>query len=150
MSQGTRLLGNALAVALALALCVTSLGAAEPALRPSRPDVKAALEAIVSAQLTAWRENRPADAYACASASIRAQFPLEAFVVMVRRGYPEIASNRRAEFSQAQDNGTTGELSVRVTPSEGSPVRYRYLLVREGAGWRINGVVPDTRRRDEV
>lgn len=148
MSQGERL--SVLGLTLALCLGVTFLSAAEPALRPSRPEVKAALEAIVSAQLTAWREQRPADAYACASASIRAQFPLEAFVVMVRRGYPEIATNRRAEFSDARDNGATGELSVRVIPAEGRPVRYRYLLVREGAGWRIQGVLPDTRRREQV
>ncbi len=148
MTPSGRLLG--LGLTLLLWLGGALLTAAEPALRPSRPDVKVALETIVSAQLTAWRENRPADAYACASASIRAQFPLEAFVVMVRRGYPEIATNRRAEFSAAQDNGRIGEVSVRVTPAEGSPVRYRYLLIREDAGWRINGVVPDTRRRDEV
>ncbi len=148
MSRGLRLSGFGLA--LILGLGAAFLGAAEPALRPSRPEVKAALEAVVSAQLMAWREDRPADAYACASASIRAQFPLQAFVVMVRRGYPEIATNREAEFSGAQDNGALGEVSVRVTPAEGSPVRYRYRLVREDAGWRINGVVPDTRRRDEV
>jgi hypothetical protein len=133
-----------------LLLGVTFLSAAEPALRPSGPEVKAAIEAIVSAQLSAWRENRTADAYACASASIRAQFPLEAFVLMVRRGYPEIATNRRAAYSLAQDNGVTGELSVWVTPAEGKPVRYRYLLIRESDGWRINGVAPDTRRRDDV
>ncbi|HEY0967537.1 MAG TPA: DUF4864 domain-containing protein [Opitutaceae bacterium] len=148
MIPSGRFLG--LGLTLVLWLSGTLLIAAEPALRPSRPDVKAAMETIVSAQLTAWREDRPADAYACASASIRAQFPLEAFVVMVRRGYPEIAANRRAEFSLARDNGVTGEVSVRVTPAEGSPVRYRYLLIREDAGWRINGVVADTRRRDEV
>jgi len=137
-------------VALALLLGGVLLRAAAPALRPSRPETGAALEMTVSAQLRAWRENRPADAYALASSAIRAQFPLEAFVEMVRRGYPEIAGNRRAEFSGAWDNGETGELSARVIPVDGGPVRYRYLLIREAGGWRINGVVPDTRRRDEV
>ena len=132
-----------------LAAPLSGAGSGE-ALRPTGPAVRAELEGVVGRQLQAWREDRPADAYACASAALRAQFPLAAFVAMVRRGYPEIAANRSAEFGIARDDGSRAEILVRVVPAEGSAVRYRYLLTREPDGWRIHGVVPDDRRRDDV
>ncbi len=136
--------------ALVGAMAWASVRAADPVLRPSKPEVRRELEAVVAEQLRAWREDRPIDAYGYASSALRAQFPFEAFVVMVRRGYPGIVGNRRAEFSVARDNGGSAEVSVQVFPQKGEAVRYRYRLVREEAGWRINGVTPDTRPRDEV
>ncbi len=123
---------------------------AEADMRPSRPVVRAALVAVVDAQLEAWREQHFTGAYALAAAGIRAHFPLEAFVAMVRQGYPEIADNVRADYGSAVDNGDAAMLSVRVYPREGSPVNRRYLLVREDGVWRIAGVIGETRPLNEV
>lgn len=144
--RGSVLLALGLA---ALAGPLAAAGSGE-ALRPSGPAVRAELAEVVARQLQAWREDRTADAYACASTTLRAQFPLAAFVAMVRRGYPEIAANRSAEFGIARDDGARAEIFVRVVPARGAAVRYRYLLIREPDGWRIHGVIPDDRRRDDV
>lgn len=136
---------------LLLPLAVPRLcAAAEAVRRPSRPEVRREQESIVTRQLRAWRENRPAEAYACAARGIRARFPLAAFVEMVRRGYPAIAANRGAEFGAAFEAGATGEIAVRVLAEPGEAVRYLYDLVREDEGWRIAGVRPDRQPRAEI
>jgi hypothetical protein len=59
----------------------------------------------------------------------------------VRRGYPEVWANERAEFGVVRDDGVRAWVEVRVFPHGGTSARYHYELLRESVGWRISGVV---------
>ncbi len=123
---------------------------AEPELRPSAARERTEVRRVVGAQLAAWRGEDFPRAYALAASAIREQIPLPAFIAMVRKGYPEIADNTRAEMGPVVDNGTSARMSVRVFGREGRVANVRYLLVREDGEWRISGVVGETRPLNDV
>lgn len=126
------------------------LSVARSEMRPSAPRDRAEIRQVVEAQLKAWREGDQVRAYALAASGLRARYPLPAFVELVRRGYPEIAYNTRAELGSVVDDGSSAMVSVRVFGAGGRGVRYRYLLVREDQGWRISGVIGEVRPINEV
>jgi len=133
-----------------LLMQVSFLGGAEPELRPSAARERQEVRRVVEAQLVAWREEDFPRAYALAASALRAQFSLPAFIAMVRKGYPEIAFNTRAEMGPVVDNGTAARISVRVFGREGQAANVRYLLIREDGAWRISGVVGETRPINDV
>ena len=99
--------------------------AAEPALR----------------QLDAFRRGDFDAAYRYASEEIRQQFDRGAFEQMVRQGYPEIARSASAEVADARPAGEGHvHLWLRIHGANGRSVEAVYDMVREPAGWRINGV----------
>ncbi len=107
---------------------------------PSAPAVKEKLQSIVRQQLEAFRRNDYAAAYVFAAPGIKAQFPVEAFEEMVRRGYPLIAQSKDASFGVTLDDGEKAVVTVRVTAADGQAASYHYLLERVGDDWRIAGV----------
>ena len=131
-------------------LLMTNAARAAGAMKPSVPAARTEIHAVVQAQLQALRDGAFPAAYALAAEGIREKFTLEAFVKMVQGTYPELARHVRAELGSAVDDGSAAMISVRVTLRDGSSVRYRYLLQREAAGWRISGVVGEKRPLNEV
>lgn len=124
-----------------LALLTACAQAAE--LRPSAPEVRAAVVATVEAQLAALRRGDVETAYGCASAALRARLPLSAFARMLQQTYAEIWRNERATFALVNDDGARASVAVRVAGKAGE-ADFEYGLVREPAGWRINGVLRRT------
>ncbi|HYB44030.1 MAG TPA: DUF4864 domain-containing protein [Candidatus Methylomirabilis sp.] len=125
-----------LAVALA---AVPALGA--PAVAQTERETAAAAEPIMR-QLEAFRADDYEAAYAFASSKIRRMFDRPAFEHMVKSGYPEIARSTFAVVagSEAAPDGHM-LIRIRIRGANGNSVEALYDMVREPAGWRINGVV---------
>ncbi|MSU22693.1 MAG: DUF4864 domain-containing protein [Opitutus sp.] len=115
-------------------------GAGEGALRASKPEVRKEITTVIEAQCAAFRAGDLVQAYAFASAELRAQKPLRAFAEIVRDNYPEIWANTRAEFGLVRDDGARAMLVVRVFAKD-SEASYDFTLVKERGGWRISAVL---------
>jgi hypothetical protein len=133
-------------VLLMLAGSVPALRAQPAAGAPARlspPAVRIQLVAVVTAQLAAFRaEDWPA-AYACAARAFQGVMPLPQFRALITAKYPVVEQNTRAEFGLPRDNGTVGIVPVRVF-GQGTSKTFNWLLVKEGSGWKITGVVPQS------
>lgn len=132
-----------LSKAVVLAAVVLALGTARGAddgPHASKPEVRREIVAVIDAQLAAFRTGDVRKAYAYASADLRAQKPLRAFLAIVRENYPEIWSNARAEFGLVRDDGAQATVLVHVFSADGDAA-YDYTLAKEDAGWRIAAVL---------
>jgi uncharacterized protein DUF4864 len=118
-----------------------ALGMAIPARAQQDADAKAAADSILR-QLEAFRRDDYDGAYAFASDDIQQAFDRVSFERMVRSGYPEIAHSSSAAVSRV-DVAQDGHVHIRmkVKGTNGNTVEALYDMVREGAGWRVNGVV---------
>ena len=117
-----------------------ALWAATLDLRASKPEVRREVVAVIEAQLAAFRAGNVEKAYGFAAADLRAQKPLPVFTAIVRKNYPEIWANTRAEFGIVRDDGDRGTVTVQVY-SANSDAAYDFTVKRESPGWRIYGVV---------
>jgi Domain of unknown function (DUF4864) len=137
---------------LPVLLCATALvlRAAEPAApHYSKPAVRQELVAVVEGQLAAFRANKFEQAFGFAAQAMREQLTVEEFAAMITRGYPVILHNERAEFGLPQDDGASASMPVQVFAG-GKSVAYRYSFVKESAGWRISGVLPEKPRASDA
>ena len=128
-------------VLLALAL-VACAGAARA---QAERDPKTAAEPVVK-QLEAFRRDDFDTAYTFASAEIRSQFDRRSFEVMVRRGYPEIASSTFALVTRTELSPEgVAYVTIKIRGSNGQAIEGLYELVWQD-GWKINGVAtrPDS------
>lgn len=134
---------------LGLLACASplELGAAE--MRASTSAVRREVIGVVEAQLAHFRKGKIADAYAIASAALRAQRPQPAFAAMVEANYPEIWASTRAEFGVVRDDGTRASVVVQVYSKQGD-AGYDYTLVKEGGSWRVQGVLRYASRKDKA
>ena len=102
---------------------------------------RGAIHDIINRQLAAFRRDDGAAAFAFASPGIRAMFgTAEAFMAMVRDGYPQVYRPREVEFRDLVDIG--GRLTQRVllVGPDGDVVVAHYFLQRQPDGsWRIDG-----------
>lgn len=117
------------------------LTAAEPGFRVSPKAIRDEVHAVVGAQLTALRSGDFAAAYALASRGIQARFDERLFAAMMRRGYAPLLRANEADMGVVRDQqGTLGQVTVTLLDAQKRSIVYRYWLVREDAGWRVNGV----------
>ena len=126
------------AVCLMGALVARAADAAAP--HASKPEVRREIVAVIDAQLAGFRESDMRKAYGYASADLRAQKPLQAFLAIVQNNYPEIWANSHAEFGLVRDDGATATTLVHVYGKD-SDAAYDYTLVKEKTGWRISAVL---------
>jgi hypothetical protein len=136
-----------LLIGLSSGLLLSVLNGRAADLRASRPEVRKEVVAVIDAQLDAFRRGDPEQAYRHATAAFRAQRPLQAFIAIVRDSYPEIWANTRAEPGIVRDDGARATVTVQVYSKAGDAA-YDYTLAKEGAGWRILGVVRHEPRRE--
>jgi hypothetical protein len=129
----------AVVVVACLAALPLPLGAAEK-MPASKPETKKAIVAVIEAQLAAFRKSDAEKAYSYAAADLRAQKPLRVFTAIVKENYPEIWANTRAEFGIVRDDDQHAAVTVQVY-SKSNDAAYDFTLVKEKAGWRINGVL---------
>jgi uncharacterized protein DUF4864 len=105
-------------------------------------DPRADMARTVLDQLTAFRRDDWAAAYAYASATIQSRFDLEAFRQMVTGGYAPIARSTTATVSHVEVvDPSHGLVEVRVEGANGEMIDALYELVDEQGQWRINGVL---------
>jgi hypothetical protein len=128
-----------LVLVLALGWTVVS-PAEEGRLRPSSPQVRRDVIAVIEGQLAAFRAQDLDKAYGYAATALRRQFTEARFIATVRQGYPEIWSNARAEYGIVEDNGVRALLTARVYDKSSASASYDYILYKDPAGWKIGGV----------
>jgi hypothetical protein len=110
-------------------------------LKRSRAEIRREVLAVIEGQFSAFQDGDYARARAFAAPGIQQQFDVAAFERMVKDGYPVIAYWRTVHFGDVEDNGREAVALVSVRGRRGQTRFFRYLLVREGGQWRINGVV---------
>jgi ABC-type transporter MlaC component len=119
--------------------------------RLSPREIREGVRATVEGQLGALRAGRFEVAYEYAARGLRRQFTPAVFAEMIRRGYPALLAHQRAELALVRDNEAgRAVVDVTVFDARERPTRYRYQLVQERGGWRIEGVilVPPAARGD--
>lgn len=110
-------------------------------LKRSRAEIRRAVLAVIEGQFSAFQDGDYARARAFAAPGIQQQFDVAAFERMVKDGFPVIAYWRTVFFGEVEDNGREAVALVSVRGRGGHTRFFRYLLVRDGGHWRINGVV---------
>ena len=129
-------------LAVLMTLVSTTLGWAQQV----TPAPKEAMEPPIK-QLEAFRRGDFDTAYTFASAEIKDQFDREAFELMVKGGYPEIARSASASIvgSVLAPNGLV-YLTLKIRGSNGKSIEALYELVLQNGQWKINGVTakPDS------
>ena len=134
---------NRIGAGVLILLCLLAgAGAEESEMRLSPKPVRDEVRTVVESQLAALRRGEIDEAYALASAGIRRQFSARVFGQMLRRGYPPLLRNAKADLGIVRDDGEgTAQLAVTVMDGLNRSTAYRFWLVLEEEGWRINGVV---------
>lgn len=132
-----RLLSLPLAVALVFYFVTTG---GVPPFQPSQAQVRRQVVNVIEAQFKAIKEGDFARARSFAAAGLQAQLSDAAFERMVKEGYPVIAFWRALSVEAVHDNGREAVVEVWVQSQRGRIHRFRYWLLREAEGWRINGV----------
>ena len=130
---------------LLLALIAMSAPAAAWA-DPLGADDSRAVRATIEAQLQALAAGDAVAAFGHASASIRRQFgDAQAFIEMVRQGYPMVIRPAATAFFQAEWADGAVRQVVQFRDAAGRNWLATYQLVKlvdqPGQPWRINGVV---------
>lgn len=125
-----------------LLLGLVASAGAEPT-RVSSKEVQAEVRTVVEAQLAAFRAEDYGAAYALAAASLQRKFSAPLFERLIKRGYPALARHARAELGLVRgDRQDRAEVVVSVYDGREQQADFRYLMVRQRAGWRIDGVEP--------
>lgn len=127
--------------------CAANLASAAPSdeWRRSPKPIRDAVRASVEAQLTALKEGNFAQAYEYASLAVREKFSPALFAAMIRRGYPALVRHASADLGSVRDDGRhRARASVTVFDRLNRATNYRYLLIEEDEGWRIDGVIEET------
>ena len=126
---------RALTLALLLGLAVVSPAAELPAADAS------AIRAVISEQLEAFAQDDGARAFALATSGIRERFrTAEAFMEMVRTGYPVVYRPKSVHFEPPAVIDGEVIQPVRMTDADGQAWVAFYPMQRQPDGrWRING-----------
>ena len=128
-------------VLILLLSLLTAVEAAEPEMRLSPKKIRDAVRTVVEAQLAALRAGDFPAAYALASAGIKAQFDERIYAAMIRRGYAPLLRSSAADIGVVRDKaGQEAQVTVTLQDQQKRSTVYRYILVREEDGWRVNGV----------
>jgi hypothetical protein len=125
---------------LLVGLCLAGLAAASPAAELSADDATA-IRAVVSAQLEAFAQDDGPRAFALATDAIRERFGTpEAFMDMVRAGYPVVYRPRSVQFEPPKVIDGEVIQPVRMSDADGEQWVAFYPMRRQADGlWRING-----------
>jgi hypothetical protein len=104
-------------------------------------DAPAAIRAVISGQIAAFRADDFAAAFGFASPAIREMFGSpERFGQMVREGYPMVLRPSDVRFAALDDRDGRKVQSVLLTDQAGALHVLEYEMVPFEGGWRINGV----------
>lgn len=101
----------------------------------------AGIQATIDAQIEAFLADDFARAFSFASPMIQSMFGTsERFGIMVRNGYPMVWRPSDVQYLDLEDRGGRLYQKVRVRDAQGGLHLLEYQMIRNQAGWRINGV----------
>lgn len=128
---------------IAVAALAASLSGAAAQQAPVAPADRAAIEAVITGQIEAFRRDDGAAAFAFASPGIQAMFgTAERFMEVVRGQYRPVYRPRQVEFAEAEAGDGEAVQAVEVVGPDGSAQRAIYTMRRGADGaWRIAGCV---------
>jgi hypothetical protein len=118
----------------------------EATIRPSDPQLREEVTAVIRMQVAAFQTNDFAKAYSFAGQGIKSNFALAGFERMVTDGYSDIVKSKAVSFGTMLDTGPEAIVEVMLENSRGDVSRYQYLMQREEAEWKVAGVVKAQRR----
>jgi len=101
----------------------------------------AAIKAVITEQIEAFKRDDGARAFSLATPGIRLRFGTpEVFLEMVRRGYPAVYRPTSVQFDAPEVHEGTVIQAVRITDAEGRAWLALYPMERQPDGaWRTNG-----------
>jgi hypothetical protein len=129
--------------ALILALSLIGLAPAAHAGPPPSAADQTAIQAVINAQLGAFRHDDADGAFSYASPHIREIFqdPTN-FLSMVKQGYPTVYRAQSASFGAIDTSGPEPVQKVELVGPDGQGALALYTMEREPDGsWRIDGCV---------
>jgi hypothetical protein len=135
-------IGHPFRLLAALLFCVCILSGALRAEEASaRADI-AGVQAVIAAQMEAFKRDDGAAAFAYAAPNIKALFgTAELFMAMVRSQYAPVYRPRYVEFLEPLAAGDQFLQPLILTGEDGATVIARYALSRQAGGaWRITSV----------
>jgi hypothetical protein len=123
-----------------LLILLAILGFSAPAAAFSDAD-RAAVQGIIDQQLQAFLRDDGVTAYSFAAPTIKQMYPtVEAFMAMVRQGYPQVYRPRSHSFGELKEQPGYLEQSVEIVDGEGNFWAALYTLRQEPDGtWKITG-----------
>ncbi|WP_428928001.1 DUF4864 domain-containing protein [Marinibacterium sp. SX1] len=124
------------ALLLVLALMMALPGA------PARAEPQGkAIEAVIGAQLDAFRGERVDEAFDFASPMIQGLFRTpDTFGEMVRNGYPMVWRPGSVRYLDLRDEGGRLMQRVEITDQRGATHLLEYEMIDQEGAWKINGV----------
>lgn len=101
----------------------------------------AEIEANIAAQIQAFKADDFATAFTFASPNIQRLFGNpDNFGAMVRNGYPMVWRPADVRFLELREISGTLWQKVMITDGDGRVHVLDYQMIRQDAGWKINGV----------
>lgn len=108
--------------------------------RPATAD-EAAIQAVIEAQIEAFKADDFAKAFSYASPTIKNNFrTAENFGLMVRQGYPMVWRPSDVSFGESLPHGGVIWQKVLIRDAKGALFMLNYEMVQEGETWQINAV----------
>ncbi|MDJ0859966.1 MAG: DUF4864 domain-containing protein [Dinoroseobacter sp.] len=107
----------------------------------AQADDAADIQATIGAQIEAFKADDFAEAFTYASPMIQSMFgSSERFGVMVRNGYPMVWRPAEVQYLSLEERGGSLYQKVLVRDLQGGRHVLEYQMIKNMAGWRINGV----------
>lgn len=128
---------STLVFALLLMVCALSI---HPPLRAAEPGNRAATQAIIEAQLAAFRQDEGAKAFSFASPDIQRAFESpENFMQMVKSNYRVVYRNAQVKFLTFQGDESFAQHVVQMVDENNAlwSVLYTLEKIKDGS-WRIS------------
>ncbi|MER3482665.1 MAG: DUF4864 domain-containing protein [Meiothermus sp.] len=127
---------------LSLLVWLSLLAAQAQRLTDVPPQDQTAVQAVIQAQINAFKKDDALTAYSFAAPGIKQMFGSpEVFIEMVRRGYGPIYRPLKLEFGKASRTATGIMQTVKIVGLDGKKILAYYLMERQGDGsWKIAGV----------
>ncbi len=114
---------------------------APPQWKTATPAQRSAGGAAIRAQLDAFKKGQWDKAISFQSATLKRNFTsTAAFRAMMERTYPQFIRFKTVSFGPARATGPYLQIAVKLTGNDGTTTDAIYTLVKEKAGYRIDGV----------
>ncbi|MBW3637834.1 MAG: DUF4864 domain-containing protein [Armatimonadetes bacterium] len=114
---------------------------APPQWKTATPTQRSAGGAAIRSQLDAFKKGQWDKAVSFQSATLQRNFAsTAAFRAMMERTYPQFIRFKTVSFGPARAAGPYVQIAVKLTGSDGATTDAIYTLVKEKAGYRVDGV----------
>lgn len=112
-----------------------------PIWKTATPAQRSAAGAVIRAQLDAFKSGQWDKAISYQSATLKRNFAsTAAFRAMMERTYPQFTRFQSVSFGPARAARPYLQIAVQLTAKDGTTTRAIYMMIKEKAGYRVDGV----------